>query len=95
HTSSGYSPLLADCPQDDQHLRHNGCHYAYGTEQGFAGAQAAIELRRSLGIAQQVLSSAEVKQLEPALAGKTVAGILFPESSHMDDPRAFIEALAA
>jgi len=95
HTYSGYAPLLADCPQADQHLRHNGCLYAYGTEQGFAGAQAAIELRRSLGIAQQVLSSAEVDQLEPALAGKTVAGILFPESSHMDDPRAFIEALAA
>ena len=94
-TYDGYAPLLADCPQADQHLRHNGCLYAYGTEQGFAGAQAAIQLRRSLGIAQQVLSAADVDQLEPALAGKSVAGILFPESSHMDDPRAFIEALAA
>lgn len=51
HTYDGYAPLLADCPQADQHLRHNGCLYAYGTEQGFAGAQAAIQLRRSLGIA--------------------------------------------
>ncbi|MCU1761012.1 FAD-dependent oxidoreductase [Pseudomonas sp. 14P_8.1_Bac3] len=95
HTYSGYAPLLADCPQADQHVRHNGCLYAYGTEQGFAGAQAAIALRRSLGIAQQVLNAADVEQLEPALAGQAVAGILFPESSHMDDPRAFIEALAA
>lgn len=95
HTYSGYAPLLADCPQADRHLQHKGCLYAYGTEQGFAGAQAAIELRRSLGIAQQVLKASEVEQLEPALAGKAVAGILFPESSHMDDPRAFIEALAA
>lgn len=95
HTYSGYAPLLADCPQADQHLRHNGCIYAYGTEQGFAGAQTAIALRRSLGIAQQVLNAADVEQFEPALAGKAVAGILFPESSHMDDPRAFIEALAA
>jgi len=95
HTYSGYAPLLADCHAADLLLRHNGCLYAYGTEQGFAGAQAAIELRRSLGIAQQVLEAAEIEQLEPALAGKAVAGILFPESSHMDDPRAFIEALAA
>jgi D-amino-acid dehydrogenase len=95
HTYSGYAPLLADCPQADQHLHHNGCLYAYGTEQGFAGAQSAIALRSSLGIAQQVLSAGEVERLEPALAGKSVAGILFPESSHMDDPRAFIEALAA
>lgn len=95
HTYSGYAPLLADCPEAERHLRHKGCLYAYGTEQGFAGARAAIELRRSLGIAQQVLNAADVEQLEPAFAGKTVAGILFPESSHMDDPRAFIEALAA
>jgi len=95
HTYSGYAPLLADCSQANQHLRHNGCLYAYGTEQGFAAAQAAIELRRSLSIPQQVLDAADVERLEPALAGKAVAGILFPESSHMDDPRAFIEALAA
>lgn len=94
-TYSGYAPLLADSPAADRHLRHNGCIYAYGSEHGFANAQAAIELRRSLGIAQQVLNAADVAQLEPALAGKAVAGILFPESSHMDDPRAFIEALAA
>lgn len=95
HTYSGYAPLLADCPQANQHLRHNGCIYAYGTQQGFAGAQAAIELRRALNIPQQVLNATDIEQLEPALAGKAVAGILFPESSHMDDPRAFIEALAA
>ncbi|NUT87689.1 FAD-binding oxidoreductase [Pseudomonas corrugata] len=95
HTYSGYAPLLADCPQADQHLHHNGCLYAYSTEQGFAGAQAAIELRRSLGLAQQVLTPADVERLEPALAEKSVAGILFPESSHMDDPQAFIEALVA
>ncbi|QEY63236.1 FAD-binding oxidoreductase [Metapseudomonas lalkuanensis] len=94
-TYSGYAPLLEDSPQANQHLRHNGCLYLYGSEASFAGAQAAIELRRSLGIAQQELSAAEVDQLEPNLAGRAVAGLLFPDSSHMDDPRAFIEALAA
>ncbi|MCP1455399.1 MULTISPECIES: NAD(P)/FAD-dependent oxidoreductase [Pseudomonas] len=94
-TYSGYEPLLADTPLANQRLRHNGCLYAYGTQQGFAAAQAAIELRRSLGIAQQVLSAIEIEQLEPALAGRSVAGLLFPESSHMDDPKLFIEALAA
>lgn len=94
-TYSGYEPLLADTPLARQGLQHRGCLYTYGTRQGFAAAQAAIELRRSLGIAQQVLSVAEVEQLEPALAGQSVAGLLFPESSHMDDPKRFIETLAA
>ncbi|MDU9390023.1 FAD-binding oxidoreductase [Pseudomonas sp. zfem002] len=95
HTYSGYAPLLQETPQADLHLRHKGCLYAYGTTNGFAAAQAAIELRRSLGIAQEILDADQLGQLEPALAGKALAGILFPESSHMDDPKAFIEALAA
>jgi D-amino-acid dehydrogenase len=95
HTYSGYAPLLADTPSANARLHHKGCLYAYRTQQGFATAQAAIELRNSLGIPQQVLSATQVDELEPALAGRAVAGILFPKSSHMDDPRLFIEALAA
>ena len=41
-------------------------------------------LRRSLGIAQQVLNAADVEQLEPELASIALAGTLFPEPSHMD-----------
>lgn len=41
-------------------------------------------LRRSLGIAQQVLNAADVEQLEPELAGKALAWTLFLEPSHMD-----------
>ena len=58
-------------------------------------AQSDIALRELLGISQQVLSADEVVALEPAMEGHTEGGILFPSSSHLEDPQAFIEALAA
>lgn len=95
HVYTGYAPLLDKCPEANRRLSHNGCLYSYGTDAGFAGAQQAIEWRRALGIPQQVLTASEVDQMEPALGGKSVAGLMFPDSSHMNDPKAFIEALAA
>ncbi|PBP68879.1 FAD-binding oxidoreductase [Pseudomonas syringae Cit 7] len=95
HVYTGYAPLLDECPEANRRLIHNGCLYSYGTDAGFAGARQAIEWRRALGVPQHVLTASEVDQMEPALAGKSVAGLMFPDSSHMDDPKAFIEALAA
>lgn len=95
HVYSGYASLLDECPEAKQRLSHNGCLYSYSTDAGFAGAQQAIEWRNALGIPQQILTASDVDQMEPALAGKSVAGLMFPDSSHMNDPKAFIEALAA
>lgn len=94
-TYSGYEPLLEAVPDARALIRSEGCLYAYTTEQGLKGAQADIALRRSLGIEQEVLDAASVETLEPAMAGLSVGGVLFPRSCHLRDTQGFIQALAA
>lgn len=90
----GYAPLLEACPEAASRLSHGGCLYSYASKAAFAAAEPAIRLRESFGIAQQRLTGDEVAGLEPVLAGHAAAGLLFPDSSHLDDPSAFVEALA-
>jgi len=94
-TYTGYEPLLDDAPSARALIRTNGCLYAYTTEKGLRGAHADIALRRSLGIEQEVLDSAGIEALEPAMAGESVGGVLFPRSCHLRDTQGFIQALAA
>jgi D-amino-acid dehydrogenase len=94
-TYDDYAPLLDDEPAAAALIQRRGCLYAYGQAGNLRAARGDIELRERFGIAQQVLDADEVAALEPAMAGHTVGGILFPGSSHLEDPQAFIEALAA
>ncbi|WP_457943717.1 NAD(P)/FAD-dependent oxidoreductase [Vreelandella alkaliphila] len=93
-TFSGYGPLLEAAPQARELIRNEGCLYAYTTEKGLKSAQADIALRRSLGIEQEILNAASVAALEPAMAGQSVGGVLFPNSCHLRDTQGFIQALA-
>lgn len=95
HTYEGYAPLLDEAPAANRHLRHKGCIYAYASQDSLRAADAGYALRERFGIPQQRLGREELEALEPALAGKSVGGILFPESSHLDDPQRFFEDLAA
>ncbi|WP_312225559.1 NAD(P)/FAD-dependent oxidoreductase [Stutzerimonas nitrititolerans] len=94
-TYSGFEPLLAAAPEARALIRNNGCLYAYTTAQGLRGAQADIALRRTLGVEQEVLDAAGIEALEPAMAGKSVGGVLFPRSCHLRDTQGFLQALAA
>ncbi len=94
-TYDGYAPLLEEAPAAAALIQRRGCLYAYGQAANLRAAQGDIALRQRLGIAQQVLSAAEVAALEPAMAGQSEGGILFSGSSHLDDPQAFTEALVA
>lgn len=94
-TYNGYEPLLEAAPAARALIRNNGCLYAYTTERGLRSAQADIAMRRSLGIEQEVLDAAGIEALEPAMAGLSVGGVLFPRSCHLRDTQGFIQALAA
>lgn len=94
-TYEGYAPLLEGAPNAAALIQRRGCLYAYGQAANLRAAQGDINLRQRLGIAQQVLSADEVTALEPAMAGQSEGGILFSGSSHLEDPQAFIAALAA
>ncbi|EPA7430065.1 NAD(P)/FAD-dependent oxidoreductase [Pseudomonas aeruginosa] len=93
-TYTGYEPLLEDAPKARAMINNNGCLYAYTTDAGFKGAQADITLRRELGVAQEVLDPRALESLEPMMTGKTVGGVLFPESCHLQNVQGFIQALA-
>src|SRR5579871_2894872 len=48
-------------------LSAKGCLYIYQTRKAFGAAASDIELRRSFGVAQEILSANDVLQLEPKL----------------------------
>ncbi|WP_200017251.1 NAD(P)/FAD-dependent oxidoreductase [Cobetia sp. cqz5-12] len=95
HTYTDYQPLLDDAPAAAAMIQRKGCLYAYGKAENLQAAQGDIRLRDQLGIHQQVLTADELIALEPAMAGHTAGGVLFPSSCHLDDPQVFIDTLAA
>lgn len=90
-----YQPLFDETPDATQLIQRRGCLYSYGEAKNLNAALGDITLREQLGIQQQVLTAEEMIALEPAMDGHTAGGILFPSSSHLDDPQVFVETLAA
>ncbi|WP_158774245.1 NAD(P)/FAD-dependent oxidoreductase [Cobetia sp. L2A1] len=90
-----YQPLFDETPDATSLIQRRGCLYSYGEAKNLNAAHGDITLREQLGIQQQVLSAEEMVALEPAMEGHTAGGILFPSSSHLDDPQVFVETLAA
>jgi D-amino-acid dehydrogenase len=77
----------------EQFIRRRECLYLYSTKNAFAGSQATLDLRRSLGVEATVLDGAQVQALEPSLSPIFERGVLFPGSWFLSDPAAFLNAL--
>ncbi|RDK02883.1 NAD(P)/FAD-dependent oxidoreductase [Paraburkholderia lacunae] len=88
----GYAPLLAD-PELARFVRPRECLYLYSNAASFDAAGAALDLRRQLGVAFDVLAGADIRGLEPSLAPIFERGVLFSDSWHFSDPRGFLQAL--
>ena len=67
-------------------LSAKGCLYLYQTRKAFQAAGADIELRRSYGISQELLSASEALQLEPRLPAFEGGGLFFPNAISLSDP---------
>jgi len=93
-TYTGYAPLLEESSTAQALIHRRGCLYSYSKASNIRAAQGDIKLREKLGISQQILSESDVADLEPAMYGHTKGGILFTDSSHLEDPQEFIEALS-
>jgi D-amino-acid dehydrogenase len=75
-------------------LRQTGCLYLYDSPAAVRAAAGDLAFRRSLGVAVETVSAAEVTALEPALP--PVAGAaLFPGALFLTDPGAMMARLAA
>jgi D-amino-acid dehydrogenase len=88
-----YAPLLKDAQAEDL-VRRPGQLYAFESEESFAHSQFEIELRRSYGERQQVVSAEEMRQLEPALAPRFVRGVFLPDAGHCVNPEQLVLHLA-
>jgi D-hydroxyproline dehydrogenase len=91
------APLWRDLAQDigATHLtRHTGCLYLYDAPDAFRAAHADMTMRRSMGVAVDLLSPDELHQIEPALPPMAGAAF-FPNAMTLTDPGRVMAALAA
>jgi D-amino-acid dehydrogenase len=89
---TGYAEMVVQAGLE-QFIRRRECLYLYSTKNAFAGSQATLDLRRSLGVEATVLDGARVQALEPSLSPIFERGVLFPGSWFLSDPAAFLNAL--
>ncbi|HEX7913604.1 MAG TPA: FAD-dependent oxidoreductase [Paraburkholderia sp.] len=88
----GYAPLLADA-ELARYVRPRECLYLYSSAASFAAARPALDLRRKLGVAFDVLDGPAIRALEPSLAPIFERGVLFSNSWHFSNPQAFLQTL--
>jgi len=76
-------------------LQDRGCLYWYQDDAALRAAKADIAFRRSLGVAVDLLSADELRQLEPHLPVREGGAAFFPNARFMTDPGAMVGRLAA
>jgi glycine/D-amino acid oxidase-like deaminating enzyme len=94
HAQAGYTPLLDD-PSLAKFVRPRECLYLYSSRASFDASHDSLNLRERLGVPFDVLSAAQVREMEPSLAPIFERGVLFKDSWHFSDPQAFLLALFA
>jgi glycine/D-amino acid oxidase-like deaminating enzyme len=74
-------------------VRARECLYLYSNAASYDAASAALDLRKQLGVAFDVLKADDIRALEPSLAPIFERGVLFRDSWHFVDPPGFLQAL--
>lgn len=77
----------------ERFIQRSECLYLYSSSAAFRASESTLALRRTLGVDFNVLSSEEIRQLEPQLNPLFEQGVLFPGSWFLSDPAAFLQAL--
>lgn len=89
----GYQPLLEDAGAEDL-LDYSGLLMTWESEEAYAGAAYALELRRRRGVPMDVLDGNEARQMEPALTPAIARAVHFPRLAHVVNPLRLTETLA-
>lgn len=89
----GWDDLAAEIGGADL-MRRRGCMYLYETTAGFKAAQADLAFRRSLGVSVEMLTSAELAQMEPGLPDCAGGAAYFPKAVFFTDPGVMVQRLA-
>ena len=92
--SSAWTELSAEIGASNL-LNAKGCLYLYQTSKAFRAATSDIELRRSYGVSQELLSANDVLRLEPRLPRFEGGGLFFPKAVNFTDPGEVMQLLSA
>lgn len=76
-------------------LRQSGCLYVFPDHSAFAASEWDRAQRDAGGVRQFVVSSAEIKALEPRLSDGAGPGVFFPDAAHIVDPAEMLSRLRA
>lgn len=91
-TFEDYEPLFAFAGAKS--LIHKvGQLYLFNTEEGFAKEAGAIQVRRELGFAQEILDADGLRKYEPDLAPIFRHGVFLPTHGHCANPQRFVQLL--
>jgi D-amino-acid dehydrogenase len=88
-----YDALLAEAGASDL-VRRPGWLKVYASAQAFAATAAERELLRRHGVRFEVLTAAQIRQLEPALAPLFGHGLFFPDCGLVLNPKRLVDTLA-
>ena len=88
-----WNEVIAAARIDDLFVRQ-GALFVYTTEEGFRAGDEEWALRRSHGVRTEVLDSAAIRELEPALSQRFQHGYFIPDWGHVLDPHRVVARLA-
>lgn len=77
----------------NRYIHRRGAMFVFDDRAAFERGRAHFDKQRAYGIACEDLDAAALRQMEPGLSERIVAGAFFPEAAHVSDPRLLTEAL--
>jgi D-hydroxyproline dehydrogenase len=83
--SSAWTDLAAEIGASSL-LTAKGCLYLYQTTKAFRAAASDIELRRSYGVSQELISANDALRLKPRLPPFDGGGLFFPKAINFTNP---------
>lgn len=89
----GYAPLLEEAGAEEL-IDYSGLLMTWESEEAYAGARYAIDIRRRRGVVMEELDGNEARQIEPALTPDVKRAIHFPRLAHVINPLRLTETLA-
>jgi len=89
----GYAPLIEDAGAEGL-INPSGLLMTWESEEAFAGASYALDLRRRHGIAMDILDGHEARQIEPVLSRSVARAVFVPGLAHVVDPLKLTQTLA-
>ena len=89
----GYEPLLEEAGAQEL-IDYSGLLMTWESEEAYAGARYALDIRRRRGVVMEELDGNEARQIEPALTPAVRRAIHFPRLAHVVNPLRLTETLA-